>query len=236
VVVHSSEASPVTVFTIGLTAADVGLLDLLDDRERQRFDRTVGEADRARFLLGAALLRTVAGSMLGIPAEAVTVDRACRDCGRWHGRPTLPGTGLEMSVSHSGEVVTLAALTGGGRVGVDVERTAGRPVPEVVAWTIAEATFKAGGGPDLRIHSLPAPAPGHVLTLATSEPAATIEVADATPLLTHPRATRGRVSSRWPLVAEGVPPEAAPSPTRIPARLFARWPIGSAPRGGRVRS
>lgn len=173
------------MFTVGLTVADVGLLAFLDDRERQRVDRAVGEADRARFLLGAALLRTVAGSMLGISAEAVTVDRACLDCGRWHGRPTLPGTGLETSVSHSGAVVTVAALAGGGRVGVDVERTAGRSMPKVVAWTIAEAKFKAGGGPGLTIHKLPAPAPGHVLTLATNQPATTIEVADATPLLTR---------------------------------------------------
>ncbi|GGR87228.1 hypothetical protein GCM10010169_34330 [Micromonospora fulviviridis] len=172
------------MFTAGLTAAHVGLLELLDDRERQRVDRAVPEADRARFLLGAALLRTVAGAMLDLPAEAVAVDRTCSQCGRWHGRPRLPGTALEMSVSHSGAIVTVAVLPGGGRVGVDVERTGDRPVREVVAWTIAEAQFKAGGGPGLTIHRLPPPVvPRHVLTLATNRAAATVEVVDATTLL-----------------------------------------------------
>ncbi|PSK67338.1 hypothetical protein B0E53_00684 [Micromonospora sp. MH33] len=100
------------MFTVGLTMAHTGLLGLLDHRERQRADRAAAEVDRARFLLGAALLRIVAGSMLDLPAEAVTVDRTCPQCGRWHGRPTLPGTGLELSVSHSGAVVTVAALPG----------------------------------------------------------------------------------------------------------------------------
>lgn len=175
------------MLTVGLTMADIGLLDLLDDRERERVGRAAGEAHRARILLGAALLRTVAGSMLGIPAEAVTVDRTCCACGRWHGRPTLPGTELDVSVSHSGVVVTVAALAGGGRVGVDVERTGSRPVPEVVAWTIAEAQFKAGGVPGLIVHQLEPPAPGHVLTLATNKPASKLEVVDATPLLTRLR-------------------------------------------------
>ncbi|WP_328414986.1 hypothetical protein OG470_21920 [Micromonospora sp. NBC_00389] len=181
--VQPSTTSKITVFTVGLTRAHVGLLDLLDHRERQRVNRTVAEADRARFMLGAALLRTVTGSMLDLPTEAVTVDRTCSQCARWHGQPRLPGTTLEMSVSHSGAVVTVAALPGGGRVGIDVERTGDRPVREVVAWTIAEAQFKAGGGSGLTLHRLPPPAPRHVLTLATNRAAATVEVVDATTLL-----------------------------------------------------
>ncbi|NES27973.1 hypothetical protein GCE86_09590 [Micromonospora terminaliae] len=181
--VQPPTTSKITVFTVGLTVAHVGLLEVLDQRERQRVDRAVAEADRARFLLGAALLRIVAGSMLDLPAEAVTVDRTCSHCGRWHGRPTLPGTALEMSVSHSGAVVTVAALPGGGRVGIDVERTGDRPTLEVVAWTIAEAKFKAGGGPGLTLHRLPPPAPRHVLTLATNQPAATVEVVEVATLL-----------------------------------------------------
>ncbi|MEU9826322.1 4'-phosphopantetheinyl transferase family protein [Micromonospora chersina] len=181
--VQPSATGKITVFTVGLTAAHVGLLEVLDDRERQRVERIVAEADRARFLLGAALLRTVAGLMLDVPAEAVTVDRTCPQCGRWHGRPRLLGTALETSVSHSGAVVTVAALPGGGRVGVDVEWTGDRPMREVVAWTIAEAEFKAGGGPGLTLHRLPPPAPGYVLTLATNRAAAVVEVVDAATLL-----------------------------------------------------
>jgi 4'-phosphopantetheinyl transferase len=173
----------VTVFTVGLTAAEIGLLDLLDDRERSRVARCAGEADRGRMLLGAALLRAAAGAVLGVPAGELRVDRTCAGCGGWHGRPTIPGTDLDVSVSHSGRVVTVATLVGGGRVGVDVERLGGRPVAEVLAWTIAEARFKAGGGLGLTVHELPAPAPGHVLTLATDRPDAAVEVVDGTALL-----------------------------------------------------
>lgn len=169
--------------TVDLTAADIRLLYLLDDRERDRIRRCAGEADRARMMLGAALLRTAAGVLLGVPAAALTVDRTCTDCGGWHGRPTLPGTDVDVSVSHGGSVVAVATLSGGGRVGVDVERTSGRPLPTVVAWTIAEAQYKAGGRPDLQIHELLSPTPGHVLTLATDQLDTTPEVVDGTALL-----------------------------------------------------
>lgn len=172
-------ASGITVFIAGLTVADSNLLHLLDDRDRLRIGRVAGEADRARILIGAALLRSVAGSMLGIPAREVVVDRTCSDCGGWHGRPTLPGTDLDVSVSHSGTVVAVAALVGGGRVGVDVERINDRAVPEVIAWTLAEARFKAGGGSGLTVHRLPDPAPGHVMTLATNQPTAGVTVVEA---------------------------------------------------------
>jgi 4'-phosphopantetheinyl transferase len=171
------------VFTVGLTAADVGLLHLLDDRERERVGRCAGEADRGRMLLGAALLRAAAGALLGVPAGALPVDRTCDGCGDWHGRPTIPGTDLDVSVSHSGNVVAVATLRGGGRVGVDVERACDRPMAEVVAWTITEARFKAGGGSGLTIHGLPASAPGHVLTVATDQPDAAPQVIDGTSLL-----------------------------------------------------
>jgi 4'-phosphopantetheinyl transferase len=173
----------VTVFTAGLTAADIRLLHLLDDRERHRVDRCAGEADRGRMMLGAALLRAAAGALLDVPPSALTVDRTCTGCGDWHGRPTIPGTDLDVSVSHSGNVVAVATLLGGGRVGVDVERVRDRPVSEVVAWTIAEARFKAGGGPALAVHELPPPAPGHVLTVATDQPDAVPEAIDGTALL-----------------------------------------------------
>jgi len=173
----------VTVFTVGLAAADTGLLALLDDRERQRVTRCAREADRGRTLLGAALLRAVAGAWLGVPAPTLTVDRTCSSCGGWHGRPTLPGTDLDVSVSHSGKVVTVAAVRAGGRVGVDVERVHDRSMADVTAWTIAEARFKAGGGPNLTVHELPPPAPGHVLTLATNRRSAIPQVLDGTALL-----------------------------------------------------
>jgi 4'-phosphopantetheinyl transferase len=181
--VTAQQPAIVTVFTVGLGAADIGLLELLDDRERSRVARCATEADRGRMLLGAALLRAAAGTLLGVPPEELRVDRTCTDCGRGHGRPTILDADLDVSVSHSGQVVVVATLIGGGRVGVDVERVCDRPVAEVRAWTMAEARFKAGGAPSLKVHELRAPAPGHVLTVATDRPDAVIEVVDGTGLL-----------------------------------------------------
>jgi 4'-phosphopantetheinyl transferase len=93
---------------------------VLDEREAQRSARFRQDADRARFVLGAVLLKAVAGRHAGIDAAAVTVDRTCTYCGLQHGRPLLPGVGLEASVSHSGDVVAVA-VTAAGPVGVDVE-------------------------------------------------------------------------------------------------------------------
>jgi 4'-phosphopantetheinyl transferase len=51
----------------------------------------------------------------------VAIDRTCPDCERPHGRPRLPGTGLHVSVAHSGDWVAVA-LTEVAPVGVDVEQ------------------------------------------------------------------------------------------------------------------
>jgi 4'-phosphopantetheinyl transferase len=93
---------------------------LVDEQERARAQRYRLAADRDRFLLGAVLLRTSAGPRLNARPAEVAVDRTCSRCGAQHGRPLLPGTGLHVSVSHSGELVAVA-LTSSGLVGVDVE-------------------------------------------------------------------------------------------------------------------
>jgi 4'-phosphopantetheinyl transferase len=95
-------------------------LALLDDQERARAERYRLAADRDRFRLGAVLLRAAAARHLDVLPADVAVDRTCARCGAQHGRPQLPGTGLNVSVSHSGEVVAVA-LTRCGPVGVDVE-------------------------------------------------------------------------------------------------------------------
>lgn len=95
-------------------------LALLHDQERARAERYRLAADRDRFRLGAVLLRSAAARHLDVPPADVAVDRTCGRCGAQHGRPHLPGTGLNASVSHSGEVVAVA-ITWCGPVGVDVE-------------------------------------------------------------------------------------------------------------------
>ncbi len=170
-------ANPITpvarVWLATIAEADLALRAWLDDRERERLERYQAQADQARFLLGAAMLRSAVGAELGIRPEEVPVDRTCGACGRWHGRPVVRGASLTLSVSvsHGGLVVALA-LDPGGPVGIDVERVGGRPVPEVRAWTRAEARFKAGGGEDLLVEELTAPVAGHVLTLVRRPEAA----------------------------------------------------------------
>ena len=50
----------------------------------------------------------------------MTISRVCDQCGAEHGRPRVPDSGFEVSVSHSNDVVALA-ITDAGPVGVDVE-------------------------------------------------------------------------------------------------------------------
>lgn len=139
-------------------------LQLLDDRERQRLAALRRPDDRARFTLGAVLLRLMVGHHLDQPPAAVLVDRTCAECGRPHGRPRVGGDQLFASVSHSGERV-VAALTGSGPVGVDVERVVDLDIAALLdtvlsveergavrsrrdffrTWTRKEAVLKATG-------------------------------------------------------------------------------------------
>jgi 4'-phosphopantetheinyl transferase len=136
--------------------------ELLSPAERERRSALQRAEDRARFTVAAALLRLAAARRLGTPAGQVTVDRTCDDCGRPHGRPRLPGTGLAASISHSGDRVAVA-LSGTAAVGVDVEQIkpvsveqlAGHVLGEDEAaatlgeffcyWTRKEAVVKATG-------------------------------------------------------------------------------------------
>ena len=96
------------------------LADLLDPVEITRRNALHRDADRARFTVAAALLRLVAGAHLGVEPRRLVISRACPDCERPHGRPTLPAEGWECSVSHSGDRVAVA-IGPTGRLGVDVE-------------------------------------------------------------------------------------------------------------------
>jgi 4'-phosphopantetheinyl transferase len=96
------------------------MLGAFSDQELGRVRRIRHQADRDRFVLGAFLLRTVVGELIGVVPVDVVVDRTCESCSRPHGRPRLLGTGLSCSVSHSGDFVVIA-VTADGEVGVDVE-------------------------------------------------------------------------------------------------------------------
>jgi 4'-phosphopantetheinyl transferase len=92
---------------------------VLSDDECARMDRFQFEADRRRYLVGRAVLRTLLGRRLGIGPGAVRFSYSAYE------QPLLAAdlaaSRLQFSVSHSGELV-LVALTQGRAVGVDVER------------------------------------------------------------------------------------------------------------------
>jgi 4'-phosphopantetheinyl transferase len=100
------------------------LAGLLDDTERQRWAAYRRDADRARFLVGCALAKTVVAACTGQRPAQVSFDRVCRQCGKPHGKPAVRGGGPELSVSHSGDLVAVALATA--PVGVDVEQLDGR--------------------------------------------------------------------------------------------------------------
>jgi 4'-phosphopantetheinyl transferase len=93
---------------------------LLSAVEVERAGRLRRAEDRVRQMLGAVLLRLAVSAATGTAPAGVAVDRTCPRCGQPHGRPTLPGTDLHASITHSGDLVGLA-LTRIGPVGLDVE-------------------------------------------------------------------------------------------------------------------
>ena len=154
----------VRVWVATIAQADLSLRRWLDSREMHRFQSYASEADQARFLLGSAMLRSAVGQELGIRPEEVPIDRKCDNCGAWHGRPRIPGSALQLSVSHAGLLVVFA-MADGGPVGIDVERIrSSRAIVE--SWTRKEARFKAGSGVNLVVRELPVPWPGHVMAVA----------------------------------------------------------------------
>jgi 4'-phosphopantetheinyl transferase len=111
--------------------------ELLDGAERERRRALRRAEDQARFTVAAALLRLVAGRRLGVAPGELAIDRTCEDCGRPHGRPQLPGTGLAASISHSGDRVAVA-ITNAAAVGVDVEQVKPISVEQLASHVLGE--------------------------------------------------------------------------------------------------
>lgn len=101
----------------------------MPDDERARSleqRRTSPEA----YMAARALLRIKLGTLLGVAARDVLLERSCAECGATsHGKPCLSHKGpliVDFSISYGGAfaLVALAAL---GRVGVDVEPITSSP-------------------------------------------------------------------------------------------------------------
>jgi len=152
---------------------DERLVATLDAGERERLAAYRRSDDRARFVTGATLVRSLYATELGVEPAAVRLDRRCPECGGPHGKVRLSPelSDVEVSVSHSGGWVVLAACRGY-PVGVDVESVdrriahddvakvalsgterrqlatvpaALRPAAFIVYWVRKEAALKAVG-------------------------------------------------------------------------------------------
>nr|WP_310968627.1 MULTISPECIES: 4'-phosphopantetheinyl transferase superfamily protein [unclassified Amycolatopsis] len=113
-------------------------LRLLDDVEQGRFEAYRQEADKRRFLTGRVLAKTVAAERLGLAVEAVKFDATCEDCGKPHGRPRIPGADLTLSISHSGDLIGIAA-TPSVPVGLDVETATRRADDGLIEYALSPA-------------------------------------------------------------------------------------------------
>lgn len=90
---------------------------LLDATERQRADATLLPDYRRRFIAAHGAIRVIIGHHLGAPPAQLSWRHGP------HGKPELAGawTGVQVSLSHSGELAALA-LTSRRRVGVDLQQ------------------------------------------------------------------------------------------------------------------
>jgi len=129
-------------------------LAVVSDAERMRYDQLNASRGDA-FLAGRALLRGLAGEMLGIAPSDVPLSARCIECGGEHGRPVIVGTRLRVSMAHSRDSLVVAACWDRA-IGIDLEPLAGRKgrldaiegitgVRSLRHWTRVEAVLKADG-------------------------------------------------------------------------------------------
>ncbi|MGD0556770.1 MAG: 4'-phosphopantetheinyl transferase superfamily protein [Streptosporangiaceae bacterium] len=108
----------VQVWLIRTDPPDPVLADLavlLDEAERERARTLAHPVSRRRFIAAHGAVRLVLGDCLGAPPASL----------RWrygpHGKPGIAGTGVQVSLSHSGDLAALA-IADRRRVGIDVQR------------------------------------------------------------------------------------------------------------------
>lgn len=110
----------VDVWWARLADADASFVDLLSDVERLRYAGYRRPDDQRRFLLGCAVTRLALARYLDIAADAIMLERRCPDCARPHGKVTVAGHDIHLSITHGGDRVGVA-FAQGHQVGLDVE-------------------------------------------------------------------------------------------------------------------
>lgn len=115
---------------------------LLDDGERARCERFLRPEDKARFVTGRFLARTALAEATGLAPQGIRFTTDCPHCGAAHGKPRLPGSGLDFSLSHSGDRVVLV-LAEGAEVGVDVEQESDRDIDRLAEMVLTPAEREA---------------------------------------------------------------------------------------------
>lgn len=121
---------------------------MLEPWERERLERFAFPWLRTRYAVAHAALRTVAGRCLGRSPTAL----------RWtlgaHGKPGLPGTGLELNLSHAGDW-GLIAVSDRHPLGVDIEAVAPvRASPEMIRAVTSTAERAAFAALPAREHAV----------------------------------------------------------------------------------
>lgn len=125
---------------------DADAAALLDPAERVRLEGYRRDEDKARFVTGTAIVRRLAAAALQTTPKDVKLDRTCPDCDRPHGKVRIAhDTDLEVSISHSGAWVVVAAYRGR-PIGVDVEEVdAARGFKEIAGITMSDREQAAIG-------------------------------------------------------------------------------------------
>jgi 4'-phosphopantetheinyl transferase len=166
----------------------------LTEAERARADRGVPSVRRRRLLVRSGL-RRVLGRLLDVTPRDVplqTVD----------GRPTLPGSGLGLSCSASGDVA-LVAVAAGATIGVDVQHHRDEEAADAAAEGWLAPAEQA------RLAVLPGPDRLHAVTRCWTQKEAVLKAAGTglrrSPAgVVTPVADTGRVGQWW-LVPVAVP-------------------------------
>jgi 4'-phosphopantetheinyl transferase len=135
---------------------------LLDAEERDRAGALRHGPDRRRFTVAHAAARLVVAGYLDTAPERIRWDRGPA------GKPELagPGTDLHANLSHSGDL-TVLAVTGSRRVGVDVQRLR----PDRHAAALAVRFFPAAEAEFVRAGRVPAGPAGRFARLWTRKEA-----------------------------------------------------------------